>query len=409
MIGRKFDQLIHRAHRGKSKTRKYTSRLALALVALAAMPLALAPPPAAGQAAGRADTADLAKVRKNIEALERRLAKQIDEHGAAGRALRAAELEVAAASRKLDTTRKEVSALETRQGVLASETDRAAARLGNERAALAEQLRLRYMSGRQEVVKLVLSQESPAALGRMLAYYDYFSTARKNRIDAVGTELAKLADLRRQSTQAATELEAVAAKQASEVAALAAARDQRKTALAELDSRIAGDRRGLERLRAEEQELEALVAELQRLLEALPAVAAEPFSALKGKLAWPVSGRLAGEYGKPRAGGVTWGGMLIEADAGAPVGAISRGRVAFAQWTTTHGLLIMIDHGEGYLSLYAYNETLLKEKDDWVEAGETIAVVGSSGGRAEAGLYFEIRKGTQSVDPRPWIGRSPPN
>src|SRR5690606_3891650 len=275
------------------------------LAAVMAVPLVLGPLQAGGQADRRASAADLENVRKEITALERRLAKQVEEQGAATRALRDAEGEVAAASRKLEATRKEAGALEARQGALSTETERAAARLASERAALAEQLRLRYMSGRQEVVKLVLSQESPAALGRMLAYYDYFSSARRSRIDAVGVELAKLADLRRQGRQTAAELEAVAAKQAREVAALAAARDQRKTAVAELDARIAGDRRGLERLRAEEKELEELVAELQRLLEALPAVAAEPFSALKGKLAWPASGRLAGEYGKPRPGGTT--------------------------------------------------------------------------------------------------------
>ena len=407
MIGRKFDQLTHQAHRGKSKTRKYTSRLGIALAALAAVQLSLGLPEATGQA-DRANEADLAKIRKDIAALEQRLARQLEQHGAAGRALRTAELEVAAASRKLEETRKEARALEARQRALAREADAAAARLGNERAALAQQLRLRYMSGRQEVVKLVLSQESPAALGRMLAYYDYFSTARKTRIDAVGAELEKLADLRRQSARAAAELQAVVDKQARDVAALAAARDERETALAELDARIAGDRQGLERLRAEEQELEALVAELQRLLEALPAVAAEPFSGLKGKLAWPVPGRLTGEYGKPRPGGTTWSGMLVETAAGTPVRAISRGRVRFAQWTRDYGFLLIVDHGESYLSLYAYNEALLKEEGDWVEAGETVAVAGSSGGRAEPGLYFEIRKGREPVDPRPWVGRTPP-
>jgi septal ring factor EnvC (AmiA/AmiB activator) len=387
---------------------KYTSRLGLLLAAVLAATLLLGPPQAAGQAARGADAAALAKVRKEIEAFEKRLAKQIDERDAGARDLRAAELEVAAASRKLAAARAAVGELERRQAALAREADGAAASLASERAALGEQLRLRYMSGRQEVVKLLLSQESPAALGRMLAYYDYFNMARKARIDVVGAELEKLAELRRQSARAAAELAAVEAEQARELAALGVARDQRKAAVAKIEAGIAGDRGGLERLRAEEKELEALVAELQRILEALPVVSSEPFSELKGKLAWPVAGRLTGEYGKPRAGGLTWAGMLVAAGAGAPVRVISRGRVAFAQWTTAHGLLIMVDHGEGYLSLYAYNESLLKEKDDWVEAGETIAFVGDSGGRSEPGLYFEIRKGTQPVDPRAWVGRTPP-
>jgi septal ring factor EnvC (AmiA/AmiB activator) len=367
--------------------------------------------PAAAQTAAGArgdEQAALAQVRKDIAALERRLAEQSARRDAGSGELRAAELEVAGASRKLAATRAEIATLTTRRGELERSADAAGERLSAERAALAEQLRQRYMSGRQEVLKLLLSQDSPAALGRMLAYYDYFNAARKARIDGVGVELEHLAGLRRESERAAEELRALATAQARDVEALGRARDERAAAIANLAAKIADDERGLTRLRAEEDRLEALVVELQKLLEALPVASAEPFSRARGKLPWPAAGRVLRDYGAPAAGGAPRStGILIEVAAGTPVRAIHRGQVAFSQWLDEYGLLILINHGEGYLSLYAHNESLLKEETEWVEAGETIAYAGDSGGRPSPALYFEIRQGKDPVDPHAWIGRTP--
>ena len=218
------------------------------------------------------------------------------------------------------------------------------------------------MNGRAELFKLVLSQQSPATLGRMLVYFDYFNRARSARIGAVSAEVAELADLGDQSERATAELASLEAAESAQVASLEHARDERRAVVAKLDAGIADANEKINKARADEKRLSDLVAELTRLMAGFPADGAQPFGRLKGKLAWPVVGRLAGEYGQPREGGtVKWNGVLIEASQGTPVRAIYRGRVAFADWLPGLGLLLVLDHGDGYMSLYGHNQSLLKE------------------------------------------------
>jgi len=162
------------------------------------------------------------------------------------------------------------------------------------------------------------------------------------------------------------------------------------------------------KLRTEEQRLADLVKRLSEAMAGFPVDTDEPFAKSKGKLAWPVQGRVAGDYGQPRgAGPVKWNGVLLEAAAGTPVRAIHRGRVAFADWLQGLGLLVIVDHGGGYMSLYGHNGALLKESGDWVEPGEPIAQVGDTGGQARPGLYFEIRSNGEPVNPNGWMAKRP--
>jgi septal ring factor EnvC (AmiA/AmiB activator) len=283
------------------------------------------------------------------------------------------------------------------------------ARLAGERAALGDQVRVSYMTGREELFKLLLSQESPASLGRMLVYYDYFNRARSERIRAVSAELGKLDDLGSQTERVAAELARLEAEQAAEVAALAKIRDERKAAVAKLDAGIATANAAMTKLRSDEKRLTELVVQLTELMAGFPVDTEQPFGKLKGKLAWPVQGRIVGDYGQPRGGGpVKWSGVLLEASQGTAVRAVYHGRVAFADWLPGLGLLIIVDHGDGYMSLYGHNEALLKEPGDWVEPGETIAQVGDTGGQSRPALYFEIRQNGEPVNPRPWIASKPP-
>jgi len=150
-----------------------------------------------------------------------------------------------------------------------------------------------------------------------------------------------------------------------------------------------------------------LLKRLAELSVGFPVDTEEPFARVKGKLGWPVDGRLVGDYGQPRgAGPVKWTGVMVEATAGTPVRAVYHGRVAFADWLQGLGLLLIVDHGGGYMSLYGHNEALLKESGDWVQPGETIAQVGDSGGQARPGVYFEIRYNGEPVNPHPWIARA---
>jgi septal ring factor EnvC (AmiA/AmiB activator) len=353
--------------------------------------------------------AQLQAVRKEIKALESRLAGQVAQREDTSRALRSAVVEAAAEARKLAELRAQLRAQQGQQRSLGEQTKGANARLVRQRTVLASQVRLSYMNGRQELFKLLLSQESPATLGRMLVYYDYFNRARSERIGAVSTEVGKLRELGSEGDRVAMELAELEAAQAAQVAALAQARDERKAAVAKLEESIASSSAAVTKLRADEKRLSELVAKLTELMAGFPVGTEQSFGKLKGKLAWPVQGRLAGDYGQPRGDGpVKWSGVLLEASQGTPVRAVYRGRVAFADWLPGLGLLIIVDHGDGYMSLYGHNEVLLKEPGDSVEPGEPIAQVGDTGGQSRPGLYFEIRRNGEPVNPHPWIASKPP-
>ena len=354
----------------------------------------------------RETQAKLDAVRKEIQELTARMAREITRRDDGAKALRAAELDTAAATRKLAEVRGNLRAQQGTQRDLRGQIERAARSLAAERAALAQQVRASYMAGRDELFKLVLSQESPATLGRMLVYFDYYNRARTTRIAMVTGDLAKLDELEAESTRVEAELAALEEAQRSQVALLERSRDDRRAAVATLDEEIRDGNAAVARLRAEEQRLADLVERLAELMTEFPVDADEPFASLKGKLSWPVQGRLAGDYGQPRgAGPVRWTGVLLEASAGTPVRAVHRGRVAFADWLQGLGLLVIVDHGGGYMSLYGHNEALLKESGDWVEPGEIVAQVGDTGGQARPGLYFELRHNGEPVNPHPWVAR----
>ena len=360
----------------------------------------------AGPAAGQRDEqAELDGVRRRIGELERRLERQNAERGETAAALRRVELEIGAARQALDALEAKAEDARRRAAALAAARGAADERLAAERALLAEQLRVAYLNGRAELLKLVLSQESPADFGRMMVYYDYFSRARSARIRVVAADLDEARRLEAEAEAVAAELGALAAERAAEVAALERSRAERSALLAELDTSIAAAGGELERLRDEERRLVELVTELGNLLAGFPVDSEEPFERLKGRLAWPVAGEIEADYGQRRSGGLRWNGVLLSAPAGTPVRAVYHGRVAFADWLQGLGLLMVLDHGDGYMSLYGHNDALLKEPGDWVRPGEPIAEVGTTGGRRDAALYFEIRHRGEPVNPRAWIAQ----
>jgi septal ring factor EnvC (AmiA/AmiB activator) len=387
------------SRRGKVPGRRAALVVAVALLAVSA---------ALAQKTEREGRAALENVRKEIKALEQRLAREAARRDEDAKALRSAELEIAAATRTLTTVRSDLASQRSKRRDLTQQTDRANQRLAAERAALGQQVRLRYMTGREELFRLLLSQESPATLGRMLVYYDYYNRARSRRIAVVSAEVAKLDDLGTETERVEEELATLERTQAEQVAVLARARDERKAAVAALDASIKDATASVGKLRTEEKRLTDLITRLRELSAEFPVDTDQPFAQLKGKLAWPVQGRIVGDYGQPRGGGpVKWSGVLLEAAAGTPVRAVYHGRVAYADWLPGLGLLVIVDHGGGYMSLYGHNEALLKESGDWVEPGETIAQVGDTGGQARPGLYFEIRLNGEPVNPHPWIARRP--
>jgi len=282
------------------------------------------------------------------------------------------------------------------------------AHLDEESAALAAQVRAAYMSGSQEKIRLLLNQRDPATLGRLMAYYRYLNDYRAGNIDAVIEQIRQLDELRSKIAAEEDRLAGLAKTRYAELTRLNQAQESRTALLASLRQKMKTEGQEVERLAAQEKDLTRLIAELTAILSDYPISSEQPFSEHKGKLTWPVAGTLLHDFGQPRVGGnIKWNGVVLAAPRGREVRAIYHGRVAFADWLAGMGLLVIIDHGDSYMTLYGYNETILKNAGDWVAPGDVIATVGDSGGQSQASLYFELRRGKQPVNPRQWVTRRP--
>ena len=266
---------------------------------------------------------------------------------------------------------------------------------------IAQHLNAAYRLQGQDVVKALLNQESPSDFERMLRYHRYFSDARmdalrgyQETLQALEANHKRLAGERQQLVDTRAALE-------SRKTALESQRAERTSLIARLADEVSSKTARAAALREDRKRLEALVRELARRRQELDG---SDFVARRGKLAAPATGHLIYQFGEGRADGrLRWQGMVYRTDAAAPVHAVHRGRVVFADWLRGFGLLTIIDHGSGYLSLYGYTDDLSKVEGDWVETGEVIAHSGQSGGQAFDGVYFEIRRKTSTLDPRPWL------
>jgi septal ring factor EnvC (AmiA/AmiB activator) len=255
---------------------------------------------------------------------------------------------------------------------------------------------------------LLLNQRDPATLGRLMAYYRYLNDYRAENIEAVIGQIRKLDELRAQIAAEEARLTALVQARYDELGRLNASQENRAAVLASLRKKIANEGMEVEQLAAQEKDLTRLIAELSSILSDYPISSEQPFSEHKGRLTWPVAGTLLHDFGQPRVGGnIKWNGVVLAAPRGREVRAVYHGRVAFADWLAGMGLLVIVDHGEGYMTLYGYNETVLKNTGDWVAPGDVIATVGDSGGQSQASLYFELRRGTKPENPRRWVTKRP--
>lgn len=281
--------------------------------------------------------------------------------------------------------------------------------------ALETQIRAAYAVGRQPYLKILLNQESPAAAARTMAYYRYFNEARVARIDEAEATLGRLRDLRTAIDKHAHELTDLRETKEREREALEHTRQRRVKLLAHLNRQVENQSQEIGRLRADEQRLERLVRELKTVLPEtnIPfPTGNKRFASLKGRLPLPVAGHVVARYGQPKGvGNLTWRGIFVAGKEGETVRAVSRGRVAFADWLRGFGLLLILDHGNGYMTLYGYNEALQRRTGDWVEAGQAIATVGNTGDAPGTGVYFEIRHNGVPDDPLRWCatGLARPN
>lgn len=364
-------------------------------------------PPALAQSAEQSER-ELQQLRSRIQNLQRQMQRQTTRRDAVAAELRDAETAGGRLARQLAGTGEDLTRATRRAGEMATARDRAAAAALAERQQLSRQLRLTFQSGRQERLRLLLNQQDPATLGRMLVYHDYLNRYRIRQLDALLRSLAEVRRLSEEADAAQSGLAALQARQREELTGLEQARAERSQALVRLDAELASTGGELAALGRQEEALTELIERLRRELAGFPADPQTPFASLRGSLVWPANGRAAHGFGDARGdGSLRWNGVLLEAPRGAAVRAIHHGRVVYSDWLPGMGLLLVIDHGAGYMSLYGHNESLLREPGDWVAPGEAVASVGDTGGRSQAGLYFEIRKDGRPVNPRPWMRSAP--
>jgi septal ring factor EnvC (AmiA/AmiB activator) len=278
-----------------------------------------------------------------------------------------------------------------------------------ERGALARQMRAAYAMGRQERLKILLNQQDPAMVSRVLLYYDYFNRARMERMMAIEEALQRLRQTKQEIAAEEQRLRELESRELAEKERLDQTRGLRQQVISALASDIQNKGQKLSDMKKDEQQLQALVKRLQQELVNLPLdddANSRPFGSLKGKLRWPTKGRLGASFGTPKSGGLKWDGVMISAPEGEEVKAVHHGRVAFADWLRGFGLLLIIDHGEGYMTLYGHNQSLFKETGEWVSQDEPVALVGNSGGRLNSGVYFGIRREGRPVNPKKWCRRT---
>ena len=350
----------------------------------------------------------LQAVKSEIERVTREVSAEQVERDRLTRELRTAELSVGRLRDMLSDLRRERAEGAARRAALNGEKRTREAQLDQNRDALAGQLRAAYLIGRQEPLKLLLNQQDPARAGRMFVYYSYFGHARAGQIHLIADDVERLSQLESELEAEDEKLAELEKRQRAQLNELEQARARRGAVLANLEARSHSRTQNLERLRSQQAVLEKLLRELRTAMERFPVEGNDAFTRLRGKLAWPVSGHLLARFGDARAGGVHWDGVLVATERGAPVKAVCQGRVIYADWLPGLGLLTIVDHGDGYLSLYGHNERLYKAVGEQVATGDTIAAAGDSGGSPRPELYFEIRKGGKPVDPRPWFKAAAP-
>ena len=317
------------------------------------------------------------------------------------RELKSTDQAVANAALRLRRVNQALGSLEAEMLDLAARRQALEAKRKAQAARIGEHLTAAYRLSGQDFIKVLLNQEDPEKLDRMVRYHQYFTEARSSSLVGYEETLTEIAavEAEREARQAdlRTEQQSLAAEEAS----LKDRRRDREKLLASLDVEVKSKTTEKEALVADQSRLESLIEELARLAQTLDGTS---FKNARGKLPWPIRGPVANAYGQTRAGGnMRWQGIFIRAESGEEVAAIHRGRVAFSDWLRGFGLLTIIDHGSGFMSLYGHNQDLIMEVGDWVTPGTVVAHVGDSGGQAVPGLYFEIRKDGQPVDPGIWV------
>lgn len=356
------------------------------------------------------DSSDLSKVKKDIKQLESALDKTQERRDDIQVSLQKSEKRIGKLASELSALSSEISLQQQQKKSLDQRQSQLNKRLVEQKALLAKQLKAnaQYNLAQHSAIKLFLQQQDPELINRNLTYFRYFNQAQAEQIKSIQGTISELTANQSELDHKIERLSNLSNKKAEQRSQLNNRQSERKQILATLLKEEKDSSKRLNRLKKDEQELQRLIQRLDKPSQSprehfVPDL---PFHKLKGKLLWPANGKITNRFGKRRKQGkMRWEGIVISNKAGTAISAIAPGKVLFSDWMRGMGMLMIIDHGNGYMSLYAHNQSLYKEAGEPVEAGETIATMGNSGGKEKPALYFEIRKKNKPVNPAIWCKR----
>lgn len=314
--------------------------------------------------------------------------------------LKSDDLAIAKVAKAINIIENDLSDTQTEISRLAKEKQQLTLAKQQQEKLLAQQLRAAYTTGQHDYLKLLLNQDQSEKIQRSISYYQYLNKARTKEIDKFQATIAQLLQVSTEHQAQLDHLRALKVDQLVQDKALRDNKTQRSKTLAKLGRELQSSQQQLAQLKAEENNLNQALKKLAKIIQS--EIDLTGLSKLKNKLSWPVKGRMRHRFGTRKQGYLTWKGVMINAPISRQVHTIHNGTVLFSDWLKGYGLLTVIDHGNGYMSLYAHNQTLLKSVGDRVETGEPIALVGQSGGLAQSGLYFEIRHQGKALNPKFW-------
>ena len=383
---------------------------------------AAAPKAAASAERKAASEQELRELRGRLEKLQADLAAAEKSSGEAAGQLRESGRAVSEAHRTLFALSQERRGIESRLAELAAREREVRAGAAEQERLAERMLRIQHRQGAPDRLRLALEGRDAATVARHLEYYNYIQRSRAAVIGELRRRGEEIAELAREAALRREELARNEAESGAQARALERERAQRAAVVARLADEVARNRREIGRLKRDEERLARLVQDIARALAARPAeggkprgrtvdevadasAAARAFASLRGRLKLPVRGELANRFGAAREAGTSWKGLFIRAITGETVHAVADGRVVYADWLRGFGNLLIVDHGQGFMSLYAYNEGLLRQVGDRVRAGDPVAQVGNSGESADSGLYFELRRDGKPFDPMRWVAQ----
>ena len=348
------------------------------------------------------------EVKRNIEKIKSELEKTKGSRDQLQETLEQNEKSIQQLNQKTEKLKGELDQKQSHLEQLNDEQSELKKKKSEQAHLIEDYINAAYRLGQHSQIRLLLSQQEPSQVARMLRYYEAFSESRTEKIELFAATLERLNTIEPQIAYETTQLKKSYAALRAEQRSLQQSKTERQQTLAKLEADVRTQSEKLAGLRTDQKRLEALLSKVYEEINANElALDISEFSSLKGKLPWPTKGKPRNHFGRNRSGSqLKWQGIEIYATRGAEVVAVHHGQVVFSDYLRGHGLLMIIDHGSGYMSLYAHNENLYKELGEWVEAGETISSVGDTGGRRDTALYFELRHNGKPTNPSSWFRRA---